>query len=403
MDCDWMFDGGWLLPMGQEESLGELIAAYRRLPIARFETIPSETEPVVLRRLVRDGRTWFYAVNNSPYPVTMELEVAGPPATKPMELSGLRTVAPIVGDRWNIELKPFDLLAVNFMGDVQLKSTGLNYSQRVSQELAADLAELRQRRLSLENPQPNVPLLNGDFEQREKNNSLVGWELFASAPQNGQIQYDERNPKQGKQSLRIASLDTNGVTLQSSPFDAPKTGRLAVAIYLRVENPAQQPNIRLSVSGYWHDREYYRFAPVGKFQPASPLQADWKQYVLPINDLPAEGLSQLRLRVDIIGQGEVFIDQVQMYDLVYSETERRQLDKQLKIVELELKENKLGRAWIDLNGYWPKYLRENVPVFVSPNTNLANDPQGAPGADKTPPKQATKPTIKERVREWWRF
>ncbi len=67
MDCDWLFDGGWLLPMGQEESLNELITSFRRLPAGRFETILSETEPVVLRRLVRDGRTWFYAVNDSPW------------------------------------------------------------------------------------------------------------------------------------------------------------------------------------------------------------------------------------------------------------------------------------------------------------------------------------------------
>ncbi len=99
--------------------------------------------------------------------------------------------------------------------------------------------------------------------------------------------------------MRITSLDQNGVTLQSLPFEGTKTGRLAVSIYMRVEIPQQQPNVRLAVSGYWRDREYFRYAKVGEINKIIPLRSEWSQYVLQIDDLPAEGLSPLRLRVDI--------------------------------------------------------------------------------------------------------
>ena len=42
LDCQAMFDGGWMLPLGQEESIADLVSVYRELPGGRFETLPGE-------------------------------------------------------------------------------------------------------------------------------------------------------------------------------------------------------------------------------------------------------------------------------------------------------------------------------------------------------------------------
>ncbi len=78
LDCQAMFDGGWMLPLGQEESIADLVSVYRELPGKRFETLPGEIQPVVVRTLVQDGQTFVYIVNDSPWPVTLKLRVNAP-------------------------------------------------------------------------------------------------------------------------------------------------------------------------------------------------------------------------------------------------------------------------------------------------------------------------------------
>src|SRR5262249_31586617 len=64
-DPEFMFDGGSLLLLGQEDSLIDLIAAYRRLPGGKFESLSPATPPVTIRTIVRDNSTYVYLVNDS--------------------------------------------------------------------------------------------------------------------------------------------------------------------------------------------------------------------------------------------------------------------------------------------------------------------------------------------------
>ena len=53
LDADGMFDGGWLLPLGQEEFAASVTAAYRELPAGGFETlaaIPTRSRPHAIER-----------------------------------------------------------------------------------------------------------------------------------------------------------------------------------------------------------------------------------------------------------------------------------------------------------------------------------------------------------------
>src|SRR6185503_12014452 len=47
LDSQAMFDGGWLLSLGQEESLKEVLSVYRQLPMAHFETVSAEFQPTI--------------------------------------------------------------------------------------------------------------------------------------------------------------------------------------------------------------------------------------------------------------------------------------------------------------------------------------------------------------------
>ncbi len=114
-DPDFVFDGGWLLPFGQEDSLIDLIAAYRRLPTGKFESLSQATPPVTIRTLVRDNSTYVYFVNDSEWPATVQLGVDVPPGCRIEELSGQRRLPTISKDHWALSLEPFDFIAVRFL------------------------------------------------------------------------------------------------------------------------------------------------------------------------------------------------------------------------------------------------------------------------------------------------
>ena len=50
LDAQMMVDGGWLLPMGQEDSIRDVVAAYRSLPSIRFEMMAAANRTTPLSR-----------------------------------------------------------------------------------------------------------------------------------------------------------------------------------------------------------------------------------------------------------------------------------------------------------------------------------------------------------------
>ena len=113
-------------------------------------------------------------------------------------------------------------------------------------------------------------------------------------------------------------------------------------------------------------RDYYRYAvigrPPGPGQEGKPIATTWSQYIVQFDDLPLDGLSQMRVRVDLMGAGEVWADDVQLFDLAFNETELRALYKLLTLADLNLQNGQVGDCMKLLDGYWPRFLMQNVPL-----------------------------------------
>jgi len=99
-------------------------------------------------------------------------------------------------------------------------------------------------------------------------------------------------------------------TVRSNPFQPPKTGRLSVAVWLRLPPSVPQPPLRIAVEGVESGEQYYRFAPVGAAAGGRPLQEGWSRFVLQVTDLPSDPNESLRLRFDMLGPGVVEIDEM---------------------------------------------------------------------------------------------
>jgi hypothetical protein len=413
-----LVDGGVMPLMGQEESLNDWMTTFRRLPAARFETLPSDTEPVTLRRLVRDGQTWFYAVNASPWAVKLEIDLQQQ-GVRPTELSGLRMVPLPVGSNWKFDLQPYDLLAFRMPGEVSFRQPRVEFPRELRPELEQRIAQLRERRLRLENPPPLARLANADLEQTAGNGQLLGWQINSALPDTATWTSEEQQPHGGKRSGKLRATTIQGTTLRSERFDPTQSGRLALSLWVRTAPAADNitaangPGLRVALEGTWREREYLRFAEIGAATGA-PLKNTWAQYILQVDDLPLEGLGNLCVRIDLLGAGEVFLDDVQLFDLNFTEQERRQFDKQLALADFQLQQGQLGLCYQDLQGFWPRYLLELVPAAppspqatvkanVKPEASIAPQPTEATPAARPQEKQATKPGALERVKEWWRF
>jgi hypothetical protein len=87
----------------------------------------------------------------------------------------------------------------------------------------------------------------------------------------------------------------------------------------------------------------------------------WTQYWFQIDDLPASELSELRVGIDLMGPGDVAIDDLAAYDLWFHDNERDELVKQLGLAGFQLGHGRLLESHRFLDGYWPRFLEEFVP------------------------------------------
>ena len=58
---------------------------------------------------------------------------------------------------------------------------------------------------------------------------------------------------------------------------------------------------------------------------AAPLADNWSPYVFQVNDLPVGGWDKLEIGFDLMGPGEVLVDEVRVYDKRFNPNEQREL------------------------------------------------------------------------------
>ena len=402
LDVQAIFDGGWLLPLGQEDAVRDLVAAYRSLPPLRFQQVVdmhASSQPVTFRVGTYANRTYLYAVNNAPFPTTARVNIQAQPNCRLEELSGLRQVAPLRstggGDLyWEVRLEPYDLVAVRLSEpNVQVAMPQVTWSNTIETALGQEISQLGARAAALRSPPPLAVLDNPDFEKPTINNQgIPSW--TATLRKEVTIELDQACTHGGKQSARMAS---NGpvACLMSCPFPAPTTGRLSMSVWLRIADPTRQPLLQLALEGKLGGRDYYRFAPVGQAPDGSTtgiaLNSQWSQYIFQVDDLPLEGLSSLRARFDLMGPGEVWVDDVQIFNLAFSRPEIVELSKLISLADVKLQNGQIADCLQLLDGYWPQFLQQHVPLPqdtlppTKPTSELADQPDiKHPASDEQP-------------------
>ena len=399
LDAQSFFDGGWTVAMGQEETLRDLLDTYRRLPTARFVSPSDEqiaAQPVIVRTLAQDDQTYIYLVNDSAWPVSVQVQLEVHSGCRLQPLSQRRVPPPLIrgpsGTRWEVSLQPYDLIA-GILTAPQAKVTGVRVElpPDVVPMLEARIAEAGARVARLKEPPLRDMLVNPGFEKPPVPLGIAGW-IVAKDPQITTY-VDAAHPQQGLGSLRLESSGPFA-WVRSEPFDAPQTGRLSLQVMLRCKDAQRTPKLRLVVEGQLIGGSYRQWsATVGAGPEPTPLGTEWAPFVFPISDLPIARLENLRIGFDLMGPGTVWIDDIRLFDLSFSPNEQHELRKIIARSHFQLRDKKYADCAHGLNQYWPRFLRQHVTL---PDSRLANIPP--PPLPATSPREKPKPSVLERVK-----
>jgi hypothetical protein len=403
-DVEVVFDMG-LLFGAVDPGFDRCLRAFATLPAGGLELAEPLPAPLVVRSRRDQGLTVVSIANAGPAPCRAGLMLAGSPSAVIDVAAGTRLPLEPSGGA-AVPLEPWEVRTLVLDGGVAVQGARVEYDDAVRRFIATRLADLGRRRRVLETPRPLDVLDNPGFELAgpeggggaSAGGGVGGWELVEAS--RGAVAFVPGVNGTAGRGLGFSSV--NGLsTLRSNPFPPSATGRVSVAVWLRVAEGDRQPPLRLALEGVQDGREYYRFAPVGGLAGGKPLTAAWSQFVLQVDDLPTTGLESLRVRFDLLGPGSVEIDGVRVFDLAFDESQRVQLSRRLSVMEERLAADDLGSCLVELDTYWPRFLG----AFVSDEAvaDLREETLRAPGGptEAPAPPAERSGSMFDRVRRWW--
>ena len=394
-DVEVVYDMGLAFAQAGPEATAAL-RALESLPAGTNEMVDQLPAPLVVRTRVGEAGTWVNVVNASGVPCRAVLAVQGRIASLVDVVDGTRLPLDPAGGV-AITLPAWGVTTMVMDGDASVRAARVEFDGAVRTEVERRLADLHGRRAALERPVPLAVLDNPGFDLPQVGAGVTGWELVE--PKRGRLE-----AASGAEPAVVFSSVNGLSTLRSNPFPAPVTGRVSIAVRLRLAAGDPQPPLRIALEAVQDDREYYRFAAVGGLTGGKPLGTDWSQFVLQVDDLPTKGLESLRVRLDLLGPGSVQIDDVRVFDLAFDEQQRVQLSKLLTLLDGRLAANDVGGCLIELDSYWPRFLAEFVSdeavAAARPAGDVPTETAGGPGAAQPAVPERSGGMI-DRLRRWW--
>ena len=402
-DVELVAEGGELLPLVDDGAHAEALRVVGELPAIGADVRSERRQPVTLRVYREAEATTIALVNESPWPVSVDLPLrsdvatpwrqlgrrpplvaAEPAVPEDRETEGTLTAGP---QTWSLTLPPYGIVARQF-GTRGLQ-TGA-FTPKIPDEaraaLAAQVAEIEGRMQSLDVERRYQELQNAGFETGSTGELVVGWQPRVGAA--GSVDVDATAAHSGERALHLQSQDTVGVAAQSHLFSIPATGQLVVRAQVQVRDLA--PDARLYA---WIEYEAggvmrQRYQAVDKEQA---LDEGWNAVEVAFDDLPLASAGQMRVQFHLAGAGEAWVDDVELLDLWFPKSQRVEMFKRLYAANTALDDGNLVDCQRLVDGYWARFLLEQVP----PLSVAAATPEPAP---ITPTDDVESKGIRRRIR-----
>lgn len=356
-----IFFGGWTVPMGQDEPLHEFFQIYKQLPRGNYHqmSVP-QSQPLVIRKLTTGRETTLYFINPTPWDLNATLTVQLPSdgTITPLAHSEISRGPQKKGEsQWSLSVPAYGLIAAKVdVYDVAITGAKIYLPTDVMRVLREELEELALRVRSIRSLPPVAILSNGDFEQPGVGGQIPGWTI--SSQPGTTVGLEKQKIYKGLQSLRLQS-EGPVVWARSEDLPIPESRRMMLKMHLLNEG-AEQPNLRIVLDGYIGNQNVYRPVSVGAGTPF-PLQTAWSEFAYPVLDLPPD-LQQAKIGFDMMGNGNVLVDRIELYDVAFRDSEINQLNKLVTLAYAKYQQAEVGDCYRLLNGYWVNFLKRHVPI-----------------------------------------
>jgi hypothetical protein len=244
-------------------------------------------------------------------------------------------------------------------------------------------------------------LVNPSCEALGGGNALSGWSLVAD-PGTATAELDATAPRDGKTSIYFASRGQHAA-LESNSFPVPATGQFAMTVFMRGPAAPANTELRIVIEADQPGRPYRRAVMIGGKQPAPYDLADqWRPYPLLVNDLPLASHGQMRIKFEMAGPGEIWLDEIKTYDLLFpltfyswQEIERLQLVKLQEAAQTFHEFGKITDCMRLLEGYWPRFLAAYTPPLRVAKQPSRQTQQPSTAAE---PQQKAAPGVGEKFK-----
>lgn len=411
-DSLYLIDGGNGLPRGQEDALRNFASTFGLLPRVRFsdvqpsadpdenDTPPAIDESLVVRQAQFEGNTYLYALNDSPWEVTVAIPIgefksaveqvgmietdkaSRAPALQYFPLSDKdgRQIFNADTGVLAISLAPFSIAGGKLTGTrASVRGFAYEVDQNIEPLLRKKTYALQAKLNLAKNSPPLDALENAGFEEQPLQ-TAYGWDTGDQIAD--RVLLDSRHGYESETSLKLMSLG-DPVWIRSNRFSVPNTGRLSVTAYLKVEDLNNQPPLRIAIEGETQNSTYYRFGVVGSLAPeeeAKQINRQWRRFAVHFNDLPTGELRDLRIGFDLMDKGTVWIDNVSVHDRWFDENDAKALT-QLLASAAPLMDNSTSFESCRrvLESYWPRFLDEHIEI-----ESAAAAPDTRPGDEESP-------------------
>ncbi len=415
LDAFSIMEGGWNPVFGKEEALRGTIRTLAELPAVHFSSAMSSSmqgntsHAVIFRSSSAvPGTNYAYAVNTTPFTVRGKVYVQPSmnqetQQSNPFSRNFVRLdngMSQLLGQDargifWEVELGPYQIEGIRFAGapvmlldPVSVVPDSAKFVfQREYAQLQNHLEQLRMPSyyLGLKNPgferianrREELPFWNVTYPNfgggNHGNNGTVpvsmngnGETTQSASNTTSNAELDSQNVIFGDKALCLRSTG-KAVRVMSAPFEVNPTGRLTIHAWLRTEMDGTSLPLRLIVEGVTPHGKFYRTAQLSG--PNAGIGQNWKQLSIHVNDLPLEKETRLSLGFELYGTGTVWVDNIQLSDTHFSESEIQQLQGIFSQFGQRIALGDIAPCVSAMECYWMRFLKENIAYQAPPESN----------------------------------
>ncbi|NOX55983.1 MAG: family 10 glycosylhydrolase, partial [Planctomycetes bacterium] len=361
-DATALFDGGWMVLLGQEAALRPVVQTIRALPDLPFQLCNQQQQPAVVR-VARDAESvYLYVVNDFPAPIDVQLVLSCPEETTLQELGSSRAAdisSPTLKmRRIRLALQAYDLWACRVdstHAQVRSVRTGLDPTtrsllRRQLDSLGEKLTALREagsdREVALDNPGFEILPTSGDSSSSPI--VLADWQLPPSDAPPWTL--DTKSPHSGRSSLKLTA-PAESTALTSSPISLQDYPFLTMTVWLRSDK--KNTPVEFAFEGRIHGQPARQAAVVR-------VDSRWRKYAFRVREIP-RAMERGWIQIVVPRGTTLWIDDISIRLQQFSTDDVRQLTKNLSAASLAWHEKRYADCVRLMDGYWGRFLLEKMP------------------------------------------